>query len=562
MKTNNDIQKAKDDFKLFLFIVWNHLRLPTPTPVQFQIADYLQEQGTKRKIIEGFRGVGKSWITSAFVCWQLWRDPQVKILVVSASKQRADDFSTFTQRLISEMPLLQHLMPTNDQRQSKVAFDVAPARASHSPSVKSLGITSMLTGSRADIIVADDVEAPNNSATADLREKLLKAVKEFEAILTPKPTSQIIYLGTPQTEESIYNKLRKSGFDCRVWTAEVPSVDNYGGALASTIVKSMESGVPAGTPTDPKRFTANDLEERRLSYGRSGYALQFMLDTSLSDSEKYPLKTADIVVTNLLKDKAPISISYGSSPAQQIKDLPLIGFEGDRWFYPLFCDSTFAPYTGSVMAIDPSGRGKDETGYAVVKHLHGKMFVTACGGLTGGYSEQTLVKLAQIAKENKVNEILIEKNFGDGMYSELFKPVLQAIHNCLVTEVSHNTQKEKRIIDTLEPVLNQHRLVFDYGVVKEDLRPYLDGSYDPKAFEYTLFYQLTRITKDRGSLKHDDRLDALAMAVAYWVKIASIDSKKLLMDYQRRVDEELLNEYMKDITGAKYSNKKRYAKVI
>uniref|UniRef100_UPI0021C06548 phage terminase large subunit n=2 Tax=Campylobacteraceae TaxID=72294 RepID=UPI0021C06548 len=145
------------------------------------------------------------WITSAFVCWQLWRDPQVKILVVSASKQRADDFSTFTQRLISEMPLLQHLMPTNDQRQSKVAFDVAPARASHSPSVKSLGITSMLTGSRADIIVADDVEAPNNSATADLREKLLKAVKEFEAILTPKPTSQIIYLGTPQTEESIYN---------------------------------------------------------------------------------------------------------------------------------------------------------------------------------------------------------------------------------------------------------------------------------------------------------------------------------------------------------------------
>lgn len=128
--------------------------------------------------------------------------------------------------------------------------------------------------------------------------------------------------------------------------------------------------------------------------------------------------------------------------------------------------------------------------------------------------------------------------------------------------MSHNTQKEKRIIDTLEPVLNQHRLVFDYGVVKEDLRPYLDGSYDPKAFEYTLFYQLTRITKDRGSLKHDDRLDALAMAVAYWVKIASIDSKKLLMDYQRRVDEELLNEYMKDITGAKYSNKKRYAKVI
>lgn len=409
---------------------------------------------------------------------------------------------------------------------------------------------------------ADDVEAPNNSATADLREKLLKAVKEFEAILTPKPESQIIYLGTPQTEESIYNKLRKTGFDCKIWTAEVPVVDTYNGALAETIVKSMEQGIPAGTPTDPKRFTSNDLEERRLSYGKSGYALQFMLDTSLSDSEKYPLKTGDIVVTNLLKDKAPVSISYGSSPAQQIKDLPLIGFEGDRWFYPLFCDTAFAPYTGSVMAIDPSGRGKDETGYAVVKHLHGKMFVTASGGLSGGYSEKTLLELARIAKENSVNEILIEKNFGDGMYSELFKPILQAVHNCRVEEVSHNTQKEKRIIDTLEPVLNQHRLVFDYSVVKEDLRPYLDGSYDPKAFEYSLFYQLTRITRDKGSLKHDDRLDALAMAVAYWVKIASIDSNKLVADYQRRVDEELIIEYMKDINNIKYKNSSRYAKVI
>ena len=192
----SDIERIKGDFKQFLFIVWKHLNLPNPTPVQFQIADYLQEPDIKRKIIEGFRGIGKSWITSSFVCWLLLRDPQAKVLVVSASKQRADDFSVFTQRLICELPLLQHLIPTSDQRQSKVAFDVAPALASHAPSVKSLGITSMLTGSRADYIIADDVEVPNNSATADLREKLLKAVKEFEAILTPGDVSDNISRNT------------------------------------------------------------------------------------------------------------------------------------------------------------------------------------------------------------------------------------------------------------------------------------------------------------------------------------------------------------------------------
>ena len=85
------------------------------------------------------------------------------------------------------------------------------------------------------------------------------------------------------------------------------------------------------------------------------------------------------------------------------------------------------------------------------------------------------------------------------MYVELLKPILNTIYPCAVSEVSHSTQKEKRIIDTLEPVLNAHKLVFDYKAVKEDLKPFLDGSYDDSRFVYSLFYQLTHITKDRGS---------------------------------------------------------------
>jgi tRNA(Met) C34 N-acetyltransferase TmcA len=99
------------DFRNFLFVVWEHLGLPEPTPVQYDIAQYLQDHDEKRIVIEAFRGVGKSYITSAYACHQLLLDPEVKILVVSASKIRADDFSTFTMRLITEMPLLQHLMP-------------------------------------------------------------------------------------------------------------------------------------------------------------------------------------------------------------------------------------------------------------------------------------------------------------------------------------------------------------------------------------------------------------------------------------------------------------------
>ena len=191
-----EIDARIQDFRNFLFLTWEHLNLPSPTPIQYDIADYIQN-GPKRLCVQAFRGVGKSWSTSAFVCHQLLLDPTKNILVVSASKQRADDFSTFTLRLIEEMPILQHLRPHDNQRNSKIAFDVGPAPASHAPSVTSRGITGQITGARADLIVADDVESLNNSMTQTMRDKLAESVKEFDAVL--KPDGRVAYLGTPQT---------------------------------------------------------------------------------------------------------------------------------------------------------------------------------------------------------------------------------------------------------------------------------------------------------------------------------------------------------------------------
>lgn len=147
-------EKLKD-FRYFLYLIWKHLDLPEPTPVQVDIASFLQH-GPKRKVIEAFRGVGKSWITAAYVLFRLYHDPQLKILVVSASKERADNFSTFTLRLINDIPWLEHLRPKQGQRNSKISFDVGPAKPDQSPSVKSVGLFGQLTGSRADIIISDD----------------------------------------------------------------------------------------------------------------------------------------------------------------------------------------------------------------------------------------------------------------------------------------------------------------------------------------------------------------------------------------------------------------------
>ena len=533
------------NFKNFLYLCWKHLNLPEPTPIQYDIADYLQSKD-KRLVIEAFRGVGKSWITSAFVCHQLLLNPNRNILVVSASKTRADDFSTFTQRLISEMPLLQHLQPRDDQRHSKVSFDVAPARASHAPSVKSMGVTGQLTGSRADLIIADDVESANNSQTQLMRDRLSETVKEFDAIIKPE-VGRIIFLGTPQTEMSLYNSLEERGFKTRIWCALYPTKQQsvgYGTKLAKIIADVEDQEVK---PTDPKRFNEVDLMERLSSYGRSGFNLQFMLDTTLNDANRYPLKLNDLIIISGCSswDEAPAKIQWASGQDQITaisSDIPNVGLKGDYFTTCLYMSEEFAPWEGTVMSIDPSGRGEDRTGYAVLKMLHGMLYLTAVGGLEGGYSDETLEKLSHIAKKQDVNYVVIESNFGDGMATQLLKPVMSRIHPCEIEEVRHSIQKEKRIIDTLEPIMNVHRLVVDEDIIRQDFQLPPD---------HQLFRQMTRITRDKGALRHDDQLDALAIAANYWVE--RMDRDQILAFDQHKEDmlDQELELFMETAIGAK-----------
>jgi len=491
--------------------------------------------------------VGKSWITSGYACWRLFNNPQEKILVVSASKTRSDDFSIFTKRLINDVPFLSHLKAKEGQRDSNIAFDVAPALPAHAPSVKSVGITGQLTGSRASCIIADDIESLNNSVTQTARDSLLNIIKEFDAIILPG--GDITYLGTPQSEMSIYKSLPERGYEVKIWTCRYPkNPERYEGHLANFITDALKlnpnlgqdcSG--RGRPTDPARFTDLDLVEREASYGKAGFALQFMLDTSLSDVDKFPLKLSDFAVMDLHLDVAPVKVSWASGK-EQLVNIESVGLSGDRWHKPMWASPEWVDYQGCVMFIDPSGRGKDETGYAIVKHLNGMLYLVAAGGFKEGYSESTLKALSNLAKTHKVTFIDIEDNFGDGMFKTLLEAVMVTIYPVTINPESNrtNTQKEKRIIDTLEPVLAQHRLVVARSVIEDDLK-----CDDPR---FSLFYQLTRITRDRGSLVHDDRLDALAGAIAYWQEALRKNQDTVHDDHLEELRKEALNKFM-DMSG-------------
>ena len=540
------LESLQKDFKIFLQALWSQLDLPSPTRAQYSIADYLQH-GPKRLQIQAFRGVGKSWITGAFVLWTLFNNPEKKIMIISASKERADNMSIFLQKLIIETPWLSHLRPkSDDARWSRISFDVncSPHQA---PSVKSVGITGQLTGSRADLIVLDDIEVPGNSLTEMMREKLLQLCTEAESILTPKDDARIMYLGTPQTVFTVYKRLAERNYRPFIWPARFPrKLASYEGLIAPALQADIDNGAEPGAVTDPDRFDNDDLIEREAAMGRSNFQLQFMLDTSLSDAEKFPLKNADLIVTSVNPTSAPDSIVWCSDPANVIKELPTVGLPGDYFYSPMQLQGEWGPYQETICSVDPSGRGTDETTAAYLSQRNGFLYLHEMRAYRDGYSDNTLLDILKGCRKLKVTKLVVETNFGDGLVAELFKKHLLTTQQHIdVEEVRANVRKEDRIIDALEPVFNQHRLVVDRSVIDWDYRSNPDEAPERRLL-YMLFYQMSRMCREKGAVRHDDRLDALAQGVKYFTDAMGISAREVIKERKRMEWNDMLTQFVED----------------
>jgi hypothetical protein len=540
-----EVWGAFEEFRNFLFLTWKHLGLPDPTPAQYEIAHRLQygkdssEQieidptKPREDIIRCFRSLGKSYITSAYAIWRLMRNPRdEKIMVVSATGSKAKEFVAQTKGILQSMELVQWLLEGSrdsgaSRRDMAEQFDVAGSSLSQSYSVAARGITGQITGSRATLLIADDIEVERNSLTEEARQRIVKIVQsDFVPITkTEHGKGDIIFLGTPQTEESVYNTLVKEmGFRCITIPVRYPErdklknyvlTDNQTGRtvdiLAPYLREQFENEkISYGQPTDT-RFGSEELMGIEAK-GKASFALQYMLDTSLSDAERYPLRQSDLVVMSCNPLKAPLNVQWGrhNDKHNLVRDIPNLGFSGDHFLRPLFIDTEWEPYESKVLFVDPSGRGADETAWAIVGILTGTMYLLHVGGISADPAE-AMAQIAIDAKKYDVQTVEVEPNFGQGMWITAFQPILSRVWpgGCTVVESEWaKGQKEGRIIDTLEPVMAQHRLVIDEDLAKRESKA--------DDHRYSLLYQLTHITRDRGALKHDDRLDALSGAVAHF----------------------------------------------
>ena len=412
---------------------------------------------------------------------------------------------------------------SHDGRYSRIAFDVGSCKyIEQSPSVRAAGITGQITGSRASFILVDDCETPQTCLTQVQREKLRNSLNELESILKPTPEADIVYLGTPHSStDSIYFALKRDlGYNARSWPARVPAdITPYNGCLSPLIEQRV--GKDDGRPTDT-RFSDDELLQRELSMSPMQWRLQFLLDPTLSDVERFPLRCQDLMVVTV-DQHLPETLLFEKAKDLALDDLPCVGMAHDPRFYRPRAITGSIPSTEvpTVMALDPSGGGSDEFAWAVVKAYAGNYYLLDSGGKLGGVDDKFWQKLASIAKQHGVNEILVESNFGGlEIYKQVLAPYLRAAgHPCRIEPIRSNQRKELRIIDTIAPLLQTHRLAVDRRVVEKDAE--MLKTADEKSASYSLFFQMTRLTHDRGSLLHDDRLDAWSMALAWFQEQAA-----------------------------------------
>lgn len=185
--------------------VWNRQSRQGTPQVHRRILRWLEtEQAARRLLLMAFRGCGKSTLVGLFCAWSLYRNPELRILVVAADQMLAGKMVGHVRRIIERHPLCAALLPEGNEAWAADRFTVQRPGALRDPSMLAQGLLGNITGARADIIICDDVEVAGNCDTPGKRAELRERLAETEFILTPG--GLILYVGTPHTEESLYRK--------------------------------------------------------------------------------------------------------------------------------------------------------------------------------------------------------------------------------------------------------------------------------------------------------------------------------------------------------------------
>ncbi len=251
-------------FRQFVWL-WNRCQGQTTPPLHIEIAEWLErrwQSGDRRLVLLVFRSAGKSTLVGIFCAWLLLNDSDLRILVLAAEHDLARKMVRNVKRIIEQHPATRHLVPKRAEQWASDQFTVRRRLTRRDPTLLARGIGGNITGSRADVVICDDVEVPNTCATAARREELRSRLHEISYVLVPGGLQ--LYVGTPHSYDSIYAEERDEDDEAPAFLSGfrrlcIPLLDADGGSRW------------------PERFTPEEIEEIRRRSGPAKFESQMLL---------------------------------------------------------------------------------------------------------------------------------------------------------------------------------------------------------------------------------------------------------------------------------------------
>lgn len=462
-------------FSIFL-ILWNRLQGMSTPKVHLRIAEWLEkgwEQGDKNLLLMAFRSCGKSTIVGLFAAWLLLRDPNLRLLVMAGDQILAKKMVRNVKRIIERHPLTAGLMPDNPDQWASDRFTVKRDMELRDPSMLARGIGTNITGSRADIIIYDDVEVPNSCSTTEKRLELRQKLLEANFVLVAGGTQ--LYVGTPHHYFSIYAKQPR---------AEINEMHSFLQGYKRLEVPILNK---AGYSAWPERYSLRDIEYLRTRTGPNKFDSQMMLrPVNILESRLDPF-LLDFYVGDLVYTESQ------RLPCLYLNDTRMVSCTA--WWDPAFGqtnevvqNASQSRRDGSVFALiftDENGR----------YYLHNVTYLKV--NLSNeDEATQQCKQVSLLCRKFYVPSITIEINgIGKFLPSILRREMAAIDYPCGVVEHSASTNKDLRILEAFDSILAA-RLLMVHERVK-----------------WTPFLQEMREWRPSSSKIHDDGLDAVASAI-------------------------------------------------
>lgn len=454
------------DFKLFVAL-WNQRQNLSTPDIHFRIAAWLEHSwisGDKRLLLMAFRSSGKSTLVGLFAAWLLYRNPDLRILVLAADHALAKKMVRNAKRIIERHPLTGHLKPDKADQWASDRFTVRRNLVLRDPSVLAKGIGANITGSRADMVICDDVEVPNTCDSAEKRRDLRERLGEISYILPDGQGTQL-YVGTPHSYYTIYADQPRLEI-----AEEQPFLDSFR-RLEIPLLNGEDESVW------PERFSNAEIALMKRQSGPNKFASQMLLR---------PVNIADGRLD-------PSRLQFYDGGLHYTKELDQLHINGQvmvsasAWWDPAFGGGGGDSSVLAVVYTDENGE----------YFLHRMEYLSIDSHDDTDEATQQCRQVAEMAQMLRLPHIAVEINGIGKMLPNILRRELKELGQpCTVKEVSSHRSKDIRILEALDAVLVARMLH-----VHEDVRK-------------TPFLNEMREWRPGASRCRDDGLDALAGALS------------------------------------------------